>query len=107
MGGRGGEAAGSAIESKANLPYFHAMTQLTVTAKGQVTLRKEVLEHLGVGPGDKIEVEKLPGRGVAIRALNRSGKISDLSGVLKRPGQPRLSVEEMNEIIADAWAGKR
>jgi len=29
------------------------MSNLTVTAKGQVTLRKDVLEHLGVHPGEK------------------------------------------------------
>ncbi len=33
------------------------MTTLTVTTKGQVTLKKEVLSHMGVKPGDKIEVE--------------------------------------------------
>ena len=36
------------------------MSTLTVTAKGQVTLRKDVLEHLGVHPGEKITVDKLP-----------------------------------------------
>lgn len=30
------------------------MSTLTVTAKGQVTLRKDLLEHLGVHPGEKI-----------------------------------------------------
>ncbi len=30
------------------------MTTLTVTAKGQVTLRKETLQHLKIGPGDKL-----------------------------------------------------
>ena len=33
------------------------MTTLTITAKGQVTLKKELLQHLGVKPGQKIEVE--------------------------------------------------
>ena len=33
-------------------------TTLTVTAKGQITLRKEVLRHLGIGPGDKIAVDQ-------------------------------------------------
>lgn len=33
---------------------------LTVTARGQLTLRKEVLQHLGVKPGDKIELDLLP-----------------------------------------------
>ena len=40
------------------------MSTLTVTAKGQVTLRKDVLEHLGVHPGEKITVNKLPDGGL-------------------------------------------
>ena len=31
------------------------MTQLTVTAKGQVTLRKDLLKHLGLKPGTVFE----------------------------------------------------
>jgi hypothetical protein len=38
------------------------MSTLTITAKGQVTLRKDFLEHLGVRPGEKITVDKLPSR---------------------------------------------
>lgn len=42
------------------------MTTLTVTARGQVTFRKDVLQHLGIRPGDKIELNLLPdGRGRA------------------------------------------
>ena len=40
------------------------MNELTVTAKGQVTLRKELLTHLGVQPGEKIAVHKLPDGGI-------------------------------------------
>lgn len=83
------------------------MTTLTVTAKGQITLRKELLKHLGVAPGEKISVDKLPDGGIAVRAEKKTGKISDLVGMLKRPGQPRLSIDEINEAIADGWAGKR
>ena len=36
------------------------MSTLTVTSKGQVTLRKDVLDHLGVQPGQRISVDKLP-----------------------------------------------
>ena len=36
------------------------MSTLTVTAKGQVTLRRDVLRHLGAHPGEKITVDKLP-----------------------------------------------
>ena len=36
------------------------MSVLTITAKGQVTLKQDILEHLGVSPGYKIEADKLP-----------------------------------------------
>ena len=31
------------------------MATMTVTSKGQVTLRKDVLRHLGIKPGEKIK----------------------------------------------------
>jgi len=34
--------------------------ELTVTAKGQITLRQAVLDHLKVAAGDKVEVLLLP-----------------------------------------------
>ena len=36
------------------------MHTLTITAKGQVTLSQSLLKHLGVKPGDPIEVEQMP-----------------------------------------------
>ncbi len=84
------------------------MSTLTVTAKGQVTLRKDLLEHLGVHPGEQITVDKLPDGRIEVKSARPTGKISDLFGSLKakRKGRP-LSIEEMNEIIAQGWAGKR
>jgi AbrB family looped-hinge helix DNA binding protein len=84
------------------------MTTLTVTAKGQVTLRKDLLEHLGVHPGEKITVDKLPDGRIEVKAARPMGKISDLFGSLrtKRKGRP-LSIEQMNKVIARGWAGKR
>jgi AbrB family looped-hinge helix DNA binding protein len=84
------------------------MTTLTVTAKGQVTLRKDLLEHLGVQPGEKLSVEKLPDGRVEVKAARPTGKISDVFGFLKAKRKGRaLSIEDMNKIIARGWAGKR
>lgn len=47
------------------------MPTLTVTAKGQVTLKKEVLQHLGVRPGDRIDVDLLPGGKLEVIAVKR------------------------------------
>jgi AbrB family looped-hinge helix DNA binding protein len=83
------------------------MSMLTVTSKGQVTLRKDLLKHLGVQPGEKIVVDKLPDGRIEMKAVRPTGKISDVFGFLKRPNGPSLSIEEMNRITARSWAGKR
>lgn len=83
------------------------MTILTVTAEGQVTLRKEVLEHLGVKPGDKIELDLLPGQQAAMRADRSDKSIRSIFGMLKREGERPLSLEEIEQAIADGWAGRR
>lgn len=84
------------------------MTTLTITAKGQVTLRKDILNHLGVQPGETLSVSKLPNGAVEVRATRPTGKISDAFGLLKNRGNGRrLSVEEMGRIAAEGWASKR
>jgi AbrB family looped-hinge helix DNA binding protein len=85
----------------------HAMSTLTVTAKGQVTLRKDLLNHLGVRPGEKITVEKRPDGRIEVRAARSTGNISDVFNFLKRDDGPSLSIEEMNKVAARGWAGKR
>lgn len=82
------------------------MGTLTVTAKGQVTLRKDILNHLGVQPGDKISVDLLPDGRVEVKADRPAGKISDAFNCLKRPSGRHLSIEQMNKIAARGWAGK-
>ena len=83
------------------------MRTLTVTAKGQVTLRKDVLEHMGVHPGEKIMVAKLPDGRVEVRAARPTGKISDVFNFLKKENGPSLSVDDINKIASQGWSGKR
>jgi bifunctional DNA-binding transcriptional regulator/antitoxin component of YhaV-PrlF toxin-antitoxin module len=71
-----------------------SMSRLTVNAKGQVTLSRDVLTHLGIHPGDNIVVDKLPHGRIEIRA----GRISDVFNFLKQQGGPSLSIEEINKI---------
>ncbi len=69
------------------------MATLTVTQRGQVTFRKKVMEHLGVKPGGKIELDLLPdGRGL-IRAARPTGKIQRVFSAYlpaRRRKSPRL-----------------
>ncbi|HYC04117.1 MAG TPA: AbrB/MazE/SpoVT family DNA-binding domain-containing protein [Azospirillaceae bacterium] len=80
-------------------------TMLTVTAKGQVTLRKEVLEHLGVSPGDKLVVELMPDGKVQVGPAPRGSIESFFGSLAVPPGTPPVSIEEMNQAIAAGWAG--
>jgi bifunctional DNA-binding transcriptional regulator/antitoxin component of YhaV-PrlF toxin-antitoxin module len=83
------------------------MSTLTVTAKGQVTLGKDLLKHLAVRPGEKVALNKLPGGRIEVRAARPMGKISDAFGFLKKKDGPSLSIEEMNKIAARGRAGKQ
>ena len=83
------------------------MATLTVTERGQVTFRKEVLQHLGIKPGEKIELELLPeGRGL-LRAARPSGTIDAFIGFLENKPRKRktATIEEINEAAAQGWAG--
>ena len=83
------------------------MSTLTVTAKGQITLRRDLLKHLGVQPGEKIAVDKLPDGRIEMKAVQPSGKISDVFDFLKRKNGPSLSIKEINEVAKRGWASKR
>jgi antitoxin PrlF len=84
------------------------MASLAVTAKGQVTLKRDLLQHLGIEPGERIEFEKLPGGELRIRAARPAGTIDgflhalDGKVTLKQP----LTIEEMNGIAEAGWAGQ-
>jgi AbrB family looped-hinge helix DNA binding protein len=83
------------------------MVTLTVTAKGQVTLRKDVLKHLGIHPGEKVVVDTLPNGRIELKAARPTGQISDAFGFLQRENGPSLSIEEIGELAARGWAGER
>jgi len=80
------------------------MTTLTITAKGQVTLKQELLQHLGVGPGEKVEADKLPDGRIVVRAAAHEGSIADFIGCLSHKGGPRLTIHQMSEIAKRGWA---
>lgn len=82
------------------------MTTLTVTARGQVTFRKEVLQHLGIKPGEKIELDLLPdGRGI-LKAARPTGTIEGFLGLLAGRTNKVATIDEINEATARGWAGK-
>ena len=84
------------------------MASLAVTVKGQVTLKRDLLQHLGIKPGDRVDFEKLPGGELRVRAARATGSIDGFLHVLdgKVKLEKPLTIEEMNEIAAAGWAGR-
>lgn len=83
------------------------MVALSVTAKGQITLKRELLQHLGVKPGERIEVEKLPGGEIRVKAAKPAGSIEGFLGLLAGRTQKVATIEEINEAAAAGWAGDK
>lgn len=82
------------------------LTTLTITAKGQVTLRRELLRHLGVEPGDQIEVRALPGGTIEVRAAQPPGTIDGFIGKLAGRSSHAVSLKEIQRTAQDGWSGK-
>jgi bifunctional DNA-binding transcriptional regulator/antitoxin component of YhaV-PrlF toxin-antitoxin module len=106
--------ASVASNNNANLHYNDAsrdheeltMTTLTVTTRGQVTFRKEVLQHLGIGPGEKIELDLLPDGQGLLKAARPPGTIDSFVGLLAGRTSRVATLEEINEAAAQGWAGR-
>ena len=83
-----------------------AKSTLTVTARGQVTFRREVLRHLGIRPGEKIELEMLPDGRVTLAAARPAGGIDGFLGLLAGKSRKVATLEEIDEAAAAGWAGQ-
>jgi bifunctional DNA-binding transcriptional regulator/antitoxin component of YhaV-PrlF toxin-antitoxin module len=85
----------------------NAMASLTVTSRGQVTFRKDVLQHLGVKAGGKLELDLLPdGRGV-LRAPQRTESITKFIGLLAGRIRKVATIEQMNAAAAKGWSKRK
>ena len=69
------------------------MITTTLSSKGQVTIARDVRERLGLQAGDKMAWSLLSNGTVVVRSKTR--RLVDLVGMLTRPGQPGVAVDEM------------
>lgn len=73
------------------------MEEATLTSKSQITIPKAVREALGAVPGDKIRfVPAWQG----FRLVVIKGDITSLFGVFKGRNKRAVTIEEMNDSIA-------
>lgn len=77
------------------------MPEATMTSKGQITLPKQMREELGLKAGSKVMFIRLSSG--QYRILPRTRDVKDLIGLLHDPNRPTLTLEEMDEAIAEGW----
>jgi bifunctional DNA-binding transcriptional regulator/antitoxin component of YhaV-PrlF toxin-antitoxin module len=83
------------------------MTTLTITSRGQVTFRREILDHLGIGPGDRIDLDLLPDGRAVIHAARPEGSMKGFVGVLAGRTGKVATLEEIEQAASEGWAGRR
>ena len=79
--------------------------RLIITQSGQVTLQREALDHLGVAPGDPVELELLPSGRVELRSVG-TDSLEPFFGCVRSPHVSPPSIETIREAIIEGWADK-
>ena len=80
------------------------MPTATLTTKGQVTIPKEVRQHLGIDTGDRLSFVVQEDGTVLVKPITRH--VRELGGLLRRQGQRSVSILEMDESIARRMRAK-
>ncbi len=73
------------------------MPTATLTSKGQTVIPKAIREQLGLKPGDTIDFILQENGDILIRPAAQD--VRKLKGMLHRPGQKAVSIEDMNIAI--------
>ncbi len=82
------------------------MTRLTVMSRGQVTFSEDLLQHMGIRPGQEIEVDRLPDGRIALRAAPPVGTIDEFIGRLSRRTLKAATQADLQDAAAAGWAGE-
>ena len=80
------------------------MPTATLITKGQVTIPKEVREHLGIDTGDRLSFVVQEDGTVMVKPLTRH--VRELGGFLRRSGQRPVSISQMDAGIAKRMHAK-
>lgn len=86
------------------------MSTSTLTAKGQVTIPKEIRQRLGLEAGARLRVEVDPRGAIVVQPdkprRSKAGR-SQVPGLLRHLARKQpVSIEEMDEAVADEAAAR-
>ncbi|MDH0868090.1 hypothetical protein [Mitsuaria sp. GD03876] len=76
----------------------------------QVLLPVEVIQHLGLQPGESIDVDFWSNGTVYLHLERRSSQVDSVAGILRdrpRGRKKPVSLKEIKRAIEDGWAGRR
>jgi len=79
------------------------MSVAVLTNTGQISIPKDILTFLGINTGDQIDLVIEKNR-VVLQPVTVD--VRDLKGILTRPNQKVVSIEEMNAAIARGAIGE-
>jgi AbrB family looped-hinge helix DNA binding protein len=77
------------------------MATATITPEGYIEVPKDILELLHLAPGDTLEIETENDRGMRMRPKTRP--LSEIAGMLRPYIHTALTLEEMDEKVAEAF----
>jgi len=83
------------------------MPTLAVTSRGQVTLKRDLLRHLGISPGERIHFDKFPNGELRLKAANPGGTIEAFIGRHAGKVKKVITLDEMNDVVTAGWAGEK
>ena len=78
------------------------MPATTLTSKGQVTIPKSIREQLRLRTGQRLDFQLDSDGRLTVKP--RARDIRELKGILRSGRRKPLSVEEMNEAIAEGFS---
>lgn len=79
-----------------------------ISSKGQVVIPKAYRQKLGWEPGTELVVEEEAGQ-VLLKPepmIRKTKSIQEVAGMLHRPGQTAITLDEMDQAIAKATKEK-
>jgi antitoxin PrlF len=79
------------------------MPTATLTSKGRITIPKEIRDRLRLQTGHRLEFEIDKNGRVSL--IPRNKDIRSLKGIMRSKRKAPVSVEEMNQAIAEGFAG--
>ncbi|TCP90256.1 AbrB family transcriptional regulator [Rhizobium sp. PP-CC-2G-626] len=80
--------------------------RLKVSDDGRIVLNRDVLEPLGLGPGDEVDVNVMPRHRTSLHVVSKTRAVESLFGMFSHKADRPHTSEEIKEAIAAGYAGE-